>query len=132
VNSWRHAESAAKRWGGTPEDYIAIEEFIDSSKAVIGDVRHRSVYHHTIGVWLCQHLFGRVLTLKRRNGLGELTVPVREVAERHILEDLGWLPSPADYINGMPIAAWMSGSKRKDVALSHILGGPRDTADAAA
>jgi hypothetical protein len=40
---------------------------------------------------------------------------VREIAERHIIEDLGWLPSPADYIKGMPLEKWMSGAVRKEV-----------------
>jgi hypothetical protein len=121
VNSWNHAQSAARKWGGTPEHYIEIEEFIDSSKKIIGDVRHRSVYHHTEGVWLCQRIFGRVLEIPRHVGDGVIQVPVRLVAERHILEDLGWLPSPADYIAGMPVKAWMSGAQRKDLPLSYLL-----------
>lgn len=116
MNSWYHAQSAAKKWGGTPEDYLPIEEFIDSSKQVIGDVRHRALYHHTLGVFLAERIFGKTLTV------GRVQVPVRLIAERHILEDLGWLPSPADYLNGMPIHAWMSGSQRKTVPLSTILG----------
>ncbi len=123
MNSWNHAVSAARKWGGTPDDYIAIEEFIDSSKQVIGDVRHRSMYHHTTGVWLCQRIFGRVLEIPRQSGEGVIEVPVRLIAERHVLEDLGWLPSPADYIDGMPIKPWMSGSQRKALPLSHLLKG---------
>jgi hypothetical protein len=122
MNSWNHAQSAARKWGGTPEHYIDIEEFIDSSKKIIGDVRHRSVYHHTEGVWLCQRIFGRVLEVPRACGEGTLQVPVRLVAERHILEDLGWLPSPADYLEGMPIKTWMSGAQRTELPLSHLLG----------
>lgn len=121
MNSWNHAQSAARKWGGSPDDYIAIEEFLDSSKQVIGDVRHRSMYHHTTGVWLCQEIFGRTITVTREHGI--VQVPVRLIAERHVLEDLGWLPSPADYINGMPIKPWMSGSQRKELPLSHLLGG---------
>jgi hypothetical protein len=121
VNSWNHAVSAARKWGGTPRDYIEIEEFIDSSKEILGDVRHRSMYHHTAGVWLCQRVFGRVITVAREHG--SVDVPVRLIAERHVIEDLGWLPSPADYIAGMPIAAWMSGSQRKELPLSHLLKG---------
>lgn len=48
-------------------------------------------------------------------------VPVRLIAEQHILEDLGWLPSPADYIDGMPIKPWMSGAQRKALPLSHLM-----------
>lgn len=128
MNSWHHAVSAARKWGGTPEDYIEVEEFIDSSKKILGDVRHRSLYHHTEGVWLCQRIFGRTLTVpkvdhKTGDETGLMQVPVRLVAERHVLEDLGWLPSPKDYIDGMPIAAWMSGAQRKELPLSTLLKG---------
>ncbi|MFF5231597.1 DUF6915 family protein [Dactylosporangium sp. NPDC000521] len=126
MNSWHHAVSAARRWGGAPEDYIEIEEFIDSSKKIIGDVRHRSLYHHTEGVWLCQRIFGRTIEVSRSGG-GTVQVPVRLIAERHVLEDLGWLPSPADYIAGMPIAPWMSGAQRKQLPLSHLLQGEPQT-----
>jgi hypothetical protein len=108
MNSWYHAKSSAHKWGGTPEDYLAIHEFIDSSKQVIGDARHRSLYHHTLGVFLCQQIFGKVLQVGRKE------VPVRLIAEQHIEEDLGWLPSPKDYIDGMLLKPWMSGAKRKD------------------
>lgn len=120
MNSWQHAVSAARKWGGEADQYLPIEEFIDSSKQVIGDVRHRSLYHHTMGVYLSQRVFGDTLTVIRKKTTVE--VPVRMIAERHIIEDLGWLPSPADYIDGMPIKAWMSGAQRKEVALSHLLG----------
>lgn len=115
MNSWYHAQSAARKWGGKPEDYIEIEEFIDSSKKIIGDARHRSLYHHTEGVWLCQRIFGRTIAIGDHK-----QVPVRLIAERHVLEDLGWLPSPTDYIGGMPIKPWMSGSQRKTVPLSTL------------
>lgn len=116
MNSWFHAKSCARKWGGAPEDYLPIHEFIDSSKQVIGDVRHRALYHHTLGVFLCERIFGKTITV------GRVQIPVRLIAERHILEDLGWLPSPADYINGMPIHTWMSGAQRKELPLSTLLG----------
>lgn len=117
MNSWYHAKSAAKKWGGEPEDYLPIEEFIDSSKQIIGDARHRSMYHHTAGIFLCERIFGKTITNSRG-----VQVPVRLIAEQHVMEDLGWLPSPADYINGMTLATWMSGSIRKEVPLSKLLG----------
>lgn len=120
MNSWQHAVSAARKWGGDPQLYLPVEEFIDSSKQVIGDARHRSLYHHTMGTWLCQKVFGVTLEVPRDQGPPKL-VPVRLVAERHILEDLGWLPSPKDYIDGMLLAPWMSGSHKKDLPLSHLL-----------
>ena len=120
MNSYQHAVAAAKRWGGTPELYLPIEEFIDSSKMVVGDVRHRSMFHHTFGIFLCQRIFGVTLAVPREHG-DPKQIPVRLIAEHHILEDLGWLPSPADYIDGMPIKKWMSGSVRKEVPLATLL-----------
>lgn len=119
MNSFFHARSCARKWGGRPEDYQPIHDFIDSSKQVIGDVRHRALYHHTLGVYLCERIFGTTITVRRDHGAVE--VPVRLIAERHVIEDLGWLPSPADYIGGMPIGAWMSGAQRKNLPLSHLL-----------
>jgi hypothetical protein len=115
VNSWYHAQSAARKWGGRPEDYIDLEEFIDSSKKIIGDIRHRSLYHHTAGAWLCQQVFGRTLEI------GHKQVPVRLVAEQHIIEDLGWLPSPKDYVDNMKLAPWMGGKRERTDPLS-VLG----------
>lgn len=75
------------------------------------------MFHHTLGIWICQEIFGRTIRI------GKNDIPVRLIAERHILEDLGWLPSPADYIKaGMELAPWMSGSQRTHVPLSAILG----------
>jgi len=119
MNSWYHAKSAAHKWGGEPEDYLPIEEFIDSSKQVIGDARHRSLYHHTLGVFLCQEIFGKTLVIPKGPPGSKvqrtIRVPVREIAERHIIEDLGWLPSPSDYIKEMTGKPWMTGAIRKEV-----------------
>ncbi len=117
MNSYYHARSSARKWGGDPSEYQPIHDFIDSSKKIIGDVRHRAVYHHTEGTFLCERIFGVTIT----NSRGQ-QVPTRLIAERHIIEDLGWLPTPADYLKNTPIAAWMSGSVRKEVPLSHLLG----------
>lgn len=96
---------------------MPIEEFIDSSKQTLGDYRHRAVYHHTLGVYLCETIFGKTITIKKNTK--EIQVPVRLIAERHIVEDLGFLPSPEHYLKNIPFGAdetkWMSGSIRKEV-----------------
>lgn len=146
MNSYYHAKSCAKKWGGSPEDYIEIHEFIDSSKKIVGDVRHRSIYHHTEGIWLCQRIFGRTITVGGKRAIPqEITyipeedeptttgpalkiidygplreVPVRLIAELHVEQDLGWIPSPADYIKNMELVQWMGGPVRKVVALEEF------------
>jgi len=85
VNSYKHAVTAAKEFGGNPMDYLAVEEFIDSSKQVIGDVRHRSLYHHTTGIWLCQTVFGVTIDVPGKVPGNTIQVPVRLIAEKHVM-----------------------------------------------
>lgn len=129
MNSWYHAVSSARKWGGTPEDYLAIHEKIDSSKKIIADARHRALYHHAEGIWLMQEIFGRILEVPVRPKEGGiriperiLQIPVRLIAEQHVLEDLGRIPSVADYYKNLPLEPWMSGAQRREVSLSHLLG----------
>jgi hypothetical protein len=116
MNSWYHAVSASHKWGGVPEDYLPIENFIDSSKKTLGDYRHRAMYHHTLGVYLCEELFGTTITIQKNKKT--IQVPVRLIAERHIVEDLGFLPNPEHYLKHIPYdddtSRWMSGSIRKE------------------
>ena len=120
MDAWYHAKSAAKEWGGDPAVYLELEQFIDQSKeGSVGDVRHRALFHHTEGVRVCLRVFGATLEVPRTHGV--IQVPVRRIAERHILEDIGWLPSHKDWLGDTPIRPWMSGSQRKEIPLSHLL-----------
>ncbi len=115
MNSYLHAKSTARKWGVEPEDVIAVHEFIDGSKRAHGDVRHRALLHNTWGVWVAQEVFGRVLTITRPSGK-IVEIPVREIAEQHILEDLGRIPSPSEWLDNMTIQTWMSGPQHKIVS----------------
>lgn len=112
ATSFRHAEASARKFGGKPEDYIDIHEFIDSSKKSFGDVRHRALFHNTIGPWLCQEVFGRVREITTDSGKVK-KIAVREIAESHIIEDLGCIPEVGDWLNCMDCKAWMGGKKTK-------------------
>ena len=83
MNTLYHAKSSVHKWGGVMEDYFPIHDFIDSSKATMPDVRHRALLHNSFGIFLVERVFGRYIT----NADGK-DVPVREVAERHVIEDL--------------------------------------------
>src|SRR5437763_14894610 len=92
-----HARSSAKKYGGKPEDYLAIHEKMDSTKAAHAEVTHRCVFHSAFGIYLIEELFGRTLT----NADGK-EVFVRDVAEQHVLEDLGCIPSLSDRLKERP------------------------------
>ena len=111
-----HAESSAKKFGGEAGDYLELHEFMDSSKAFLGDNRHRALFHSTAGIYYMQKIFGvdfkalgelmqkyslpegfitdflALLAHNRAHGVHWMNssgdkVHVRSVAEQHILED---------------------------------------------
>ena len=101
-----HAQSSAKKYGGTWEDYIEIHEFMDSSKAVIPDNRHRALTHNS---WFIGFILPKVFgeTFKRKSD-GKI-VSTRDIGEQHVLEDYNrkFIPSAQDFIAEMEFKPWM-------------------------
>ena len=91
----QHAKSAAKRFGGKWEDYIAIEEWFDETKAWVGHSMHRMFRHHSEGIFECEKVFGHSFI----NSDG-IKVYTRYVAEQHVKEDCnGYSPSSKDWVS---------------------------------
>ena len=122
AKSDKHAESSAKQYGGSLEDYLEIHEMMDSSKSAHADNRHRVIFH---SAWrlLDSKIFGmdfdkmkqlqhkyqlpdefldelvELFKHNRQNGVhwknsdGESAC--RDIAEQHILEDfrMRFIPS---------------------------------------
>ena len=107
-----HAQSSVKRFGGRVEDYIAIHERIDSTKSAHAEVTHRCVFHSAFGIYIIEEIFGRFIT----NSDGK-QVFVRDIAEQHVLEDLGFIPSLSDWLKEMPAAPWMAGQRKMRVEI---------------
>lgn len=104
---WVHSLSSAKKFGGKPEDYMAIHEKMDSSKAASSKVNHRCMYHHSMGPYMMQDVFG--VTIKNSAGKD---VIVRDIAEQHIMEDLGFIPSFDEWMQHLTVQPWMAGAKK--------------------
>lgn len=102
AHSYHHAVSSARKFGGVPADYQAIHDYLDGSKEIVADFRHRALRHHAEGCFAAEALFGVTIT----NSAGR-QVPVRLIAEQHILEDLGRIPSFADWVRAIKPEAWM-------------------------
>lgn len=103
-----HAKSSAKKYGGRFEDYLAIHDMMDCSKATMADIRHRAIFHSAFGCFIIEKLFGH--TIKNSDGK---EVSVRDIAEDHIMEDLGFIPSDEKWLGNMPIETWMGGPSKK-------------------
>lgn len=104
-----HAQSSVRRYGGTVDDYLPIHDMMDSSKAALADVRHRAVFHSAFGIFIIEKIFGVYLT----NSDGKL-VSVRDIAEEHVLEDLGTIPTLEQWMSNLPLSEWMAGKRKRE------------------
>ena len=118
---WIHSQSSARKFGGIPEDYIDIHNFMDASKGVIADNRHRALTHNS---WFLSVVLERVFGVTFINSDGK-TISVRDIGEQHVFEDLGCIPSGQDYLAELEYKSWMEGkgkppSFQKVVASQHV------------
>lgn len=117
-----HAKQDVKLFGGKKEDYYDIHEFIDSSYHVLPDIRHRALLHNQFGLMMVERLFGQC----RINSDGREYSP-RDVAENHILADLGRIPTVEQYFVNLTVQPWMSGTLKKRRVMSFNKGSQHET-----
>ncbi len=102
AHCYYHALSSVRKWGGEAHDYLSLHQWFDQSKAILADPRHRALRHHAEGIFMLETIFGETIT----NSAGRV-VPVRLVGEQHVLEDLGTIPSFADWARLIEPKPWM-------------------------
>ena len=112
-HTYHHAVSSARLFGGKPEDYQAVHDWFDESKAHLAEARHRAKRHHAEGIFEAERVFGKTIT--NSNGT---KVPVRYLGEQHVKEDCGgFIPSEADWWRCIVRQPWMNrGYESKDGA----------------
>ena len=102
AHPYHHARSSVKKWGGVVEDYLAIHQWFDESKAILADFRHRALRHHAEGIFMAERVFGVTVTLSTGR-----VIPTRWVGEQHVREDLGRIPSFVDWARTIRAEPWM-------------------------
>jgi hypothetical protein len=142
ANPVHHAISSARKWGGEPEDYLAVHRWFDESKSHLADFRHRALRHHAQGIFWAEEVFGPTVTLSTcaRCGLPkssvmhdpdyqpeveegavhefvEKQIPTRWVGEQHVQEDLGRIPTMADWLRLIKPEPWMNRARKLSVEL---------------
>lgn len=120
--SYYHALSSARRFGGIADDYQSIHDWFDATKSTFGDFRHRALRHHTLGIFDAEQLFGTTIT----NSEGR-QIPTRLVAEQHVLEDCGYLPTPQDWLQHLTPQRWMNSPQKLSRTLAKDGGGGEKT-----
>jgi hypothetical protein len=107
AHPYHHALSSVAKWGGTVNDYLRIHECLDESKKITADFRHRAFRHHAEGIFLAEAIFGSTITLST----GRI-IPTRWVGEQPVKEDLGFIPSFADWAKAIHPKRWMCRASR--------------------
>lgn len=103
-----HADSSVRKWGGKRDDYLPIHDFMDSSKSVIADGRHRLLTHNA---WFISNVIERVFGHTIVNSAGR-EVSTRLIAELHVAEDYGgYIPTAHDFLEVIPMLDWMHNGK---------------------
>lgn len=105
----RHAKTSARRYGGVPEDYMALHTWMDQTKTHVADLRHRLILHNSFGVSMAEQVHGTTF----RRASDNVLVAVRVIVEDHIKEDLGFIPSLEQCLAHTPITNLVSPSLRK-------------------
>lgn len=94
MTPYEHCILSVKNFKGIPEDYLDIHEFLDSTKLHYPNWKHRCILHNSFGMGLAEKFFGAVI--KNSHGI---TISVREIVRRHIIEDLGFVPTIKDWLS---------------------------------
>lgn len=96
----KHAQSSAKKFGGDWKSYIDIHNWFDNTKAYTGDWTHRALRHHSAGIEWCVRTFGDTLSVRLDSGK-RVPIPIKLIAEQHVMEDCGFIPTPQDWLRGL-------------------------------
>jgi hypothetical protein len=107
AHPYHHALSSMRKYGGCVDDYIAIHDWFDASKQHFADFRHRALRHHSEGIFMAEQVFGATIV----NCDGRV-VPVRYIGEQHVNEDMGRIPTLADWLRNIAPEPWMMGRGR--------------------
>jgi len=107
AHPYHHALSSVRKWGGSVADYQRIHDWFDESKKIIADFRHRALRHHAEGIFMAETIFGSTIRLSTGR-----VIPTRWIGEQHVREDLGFIPSFADWVKAIRPEPWMGRALR--------------------
>lgn len=102
----KHALSSAEKFGGNWSHYIHIHDWLDNTKQYTGNWTHRALRHHSAGVQEAISVFGHVVWIPTGDG-PDKAVPVKVIAEQHIIEDCGFIPTVQDWLSCINPKPWM-------------------------
>ena len=115
----QHARITAHRYGGGWQDWIAIHDWIDRSKAIFPSMQHRMFLHSDFGEWLTVKIHGEAI----RSKSGAI-IPTRDLFRDHQVEDLGRVVTLAEWLREVDTDYWMR-HRKPPRQLEQIREGPK-------
>jgi hypothetical protein len=92
----QHARITAHRYGGEWQDWIAIHDWIDRSKAIFPSRQHRMFLHSDFGEWLTVKIHGE--PIRAKDGT---VISTCDLFYDHQVEDLGRVITLAEWLHGV-------------------------------
>jgi hypothetical protein len=96
-----HAKHSAEEFGFCPINYLAVHEFLESSRLHLPDPPHRVLLHTTLGIQTVEEVFGPELSTQDGN------VPTHLITEEHIRSDLGFILAVEEALDSLPLEPWI-------------------------
>lgn len=139
MKPYLHGNVSVKKWGGIASDYQEIHDFIDLPKSAHPSMKHRAILHNSLSPYICEMIFGHreweffgswwnpfswsqweyVKHPYIINSDGK-KVQVRDIAEQHIIDDMGRIPTLSDYLDDMPFYSWLGGLPSKKTIIKMV------------
>jgi len=95
MHPWVHSKSSARKFGGSPVDYLEIHNWLDETKAWVGHSMHRMFRHHSEGIFECEKRFGKYIINSQNK-----RVYTRYIGEQHVKEDcFNYIPTAKEWID---------------------------------
>lgn len=109
------AKGLAARWGGTPDDYLALIEFFDKPREFAPDNPDAAnlITHNSFGIFLAEELLGTTITLSDKTSSGNQPqfISTRSAAEDLVYARIGSIPPAGNLAARTKLKLWMCGTE---------------------
>jgi uncharacterized protein DUF6915 len=109
------AEGLAARWGGVPDDYLALIGFFDKPFEFAPDNPDAAalITHNSFGIFLAEELLGTIIPLTETNNSPQFPqiISTRSAAEDLVYARIGSIPPAGNLAARTRLRLWMCGTE---------------------
>lgn len=109
------AAELAARWGGVPEDYLALLDFFDKPREFAPNTPDAAdlITHNSFGIFLAEELLGTTIALSQTNKSRQRPqlISTRSAAEDLVYARIGSIPPAGHLAAHTRLRLWMRGTE---------------------